>query len=34
LSAIDEQDLTVISTEFEAAAADLRVLLVDTGVAA
>jgi diguanylate cyclase (GGDEF)-like protein len=34
VSAVDEQELTVISAEFESAAADLRVLLVETGVAA
>ena len=34
VSAVDERDLTVISAEFESAAADLRVLLVETGVAA
>jgi diguanylate cyclase (GGDEF)-like protein len=34
MSAVDERDLTVISAEFESAAADLRVLLVETGVAA
>jgi len=34
VSAIDERELTVISAEFESAAADLRVLLVETGVAA
>jgi len=34
VSALDERELTVISTEFESAAADLRVLLVETGVAA
>jgi diguanylate cyclase (GGDEF)-like protein len=34
VSALDERELTIISTEFESAAADLRVLLVETGVAA
>jgi diguanylate cyclase (GGDEF)-like protein len=34
VSAVDERELTVISAEFESAAADLRVLLVETGVAA
>jgi diguanylate cyclase (GGDEF)-like protein len=34
VSALDERELTVISAEFESAAADLRVLLVETGVAA
>jgi diguanylate cyclase (GGDEF)-like protein len=34
VSAVDERELTVISAEFESAAADLRVHLVETGVAA
>ena len=34
VSAVDERELTIISAEFESAAADLRVLLVETGVAA
>jgi diguanylate cyclase (GGDEF)-like protein len=34
VSAVDERELTVISAEFESATADLRVLLVETGVAA
>jgi hypothetical protein len=34
VSANDERDLTIISAEFESAAADRRIHLVDTGVAA
>jgi len=34
VSAVDERELTIISAEFESAAADRRVLLVETGVAA
>jgi hypothetical protein len=34
VSAQDEKDLTIISAEFESAAADRRIRLVETGVAA
>jgi hypothetical protein len=34
VSALDERELTIISAEFQSAAADHRVELVETGVAA
>jgi hypothetical protein len=34
VSAHDERELTIISTEFESAAADRRIDLIETGVAA